>query len=120
MYFDFLNLIQKYSTEFTLITETKGGIDEYGDYQAGEKKETVMTAAIINFSQNKIIKSNGALSEKDLALYSLVELSDKLIGSTIIYKNNKYTLDSVLNNSEFTGVFAYKLKWCSAFGGGAV
>ena len=118
-YFNFSRLINKYKSEFTAITQTDGAWNARGVWESGSK-EVTMTGAIISQSENKIFRSEGTLTEKDKQLYMLKPI-DELIGSKVIYKGNTYELTACVDNAEFTGVYAYTLKYISAFneeGGG--
>jgi len=116
-YFNFSRLIGKYSREFTVISETDGSYNAAGDYISGEKTETVLTGAIIGFSENKIHRSEGTLTENDKALHTLEPIRDALMKGTVIFQGNKYRIETQKGkgNDEFTGCYSYTLKYCSAF-----
>ena len=121
-YFDFSRLINKYSTDFTVLTSTTGGYDEAGDWQAGEQTETKMHGAIISYKESKIFRAEGTLTANDKRLFLLQPIDSKLIGATAIYNGRKYNIEDCTENAQFTGVWAYTLKYVSAFknkGGGA-
>lgn len=116
-YFDFSYLIKKYSTPFTVNIPSAGGFDEYGDYVTEEPITIVMNGAIISHRENKIFKSGGTLTEQDRALYMLEPLQFALQGAKVIHDGKVYTIENSLENAEFTGVYAYTLKYVSVFGG---
>ena len=114
-YFDFTRLITKYSSEFTAITLKKDYIDDMGYVVDSEKEEITLTGAIISHSENKIFRSEGALTEKDKRLFMLTPIDEKLHGAKIVYEGEIYDLMSCTNNSKFTGVYMYNLKFVSTF-----
>jgi hypothetical protein len=114
-YFNFSSLIRKYSCVFTAIIENEGEYDEQGDYRHGKTTEMQLTGAIISFAQRKVHRSEGKLSEKDMHLFMTEKLPRPLLGAEIVYKGNKYKVESETENADFTGVFSYVLKWVSAF-----
>lgn len=114
-YFDFSRLIGKYSREFTAITHTKGSYDNKGKYQEGGKTKQKLEGAIIGFKESKIFRSSGTLTAKDKHLLMLEPISDALKGAEIIFEGEKFNIDAETENAEFTGVYAYVLKYVSAF-----
>ena len=117
-YFDFRYLIEKYSTSFVLKTLGKGEYNEKGDFVPGGPIETTLKGAIIAHRESKIFKSEGTLTEQDRALYMLEPLTDSLTGAEVIHGGKVYSIGNRLVNAEFTGVYAYTLKYVSVFGGG--
>lgn len=116
-YFNFTRLVEKYMNEFTLLVPTVGEYNDSGDWVDGEATKKVMRGAIISFKESKVFRSEGTLTANDKRLFTLEPLEKALIGSEIIYGNNKYKIDSETENAEFTGVYSYLLKFVSAFGG---
>ena len=114
-YFNFSRLIQRYSSEFTAITLLSGYYDKGGVWVDGETKEITLQGAIIKHRDTKIYKSNGTLTAKDRALFVTEPISDKLIGSQVVYENDVYSIENNLENAKFTGVYKYTLKYVSAF-----
>jgi hypothetical protein len=112
-YFDFSYLVNKYSTCFTAVTTVKVK-DKRGIWKEIERTKTDLQGAIIAHRQSKILNSNGAITEQDRALYTLIPLSDSLKGAKIVYDGKEYSITSELNNSPFTGVWAYNLHFVSA------
>ena len=115
-YFNFDNLVQDYSTTFTVVTFSEAGYNDSGDYQKGRETRTEYTGAIIAFTESKVFRSEGAITTKDKRLFMLQALPDALIGAHVEHDGQKYTIDSELENARFTGVYSYLLKWVSAFG----
>ena len=113
--FDFTRLVKKYSSDFVAEIHSEGQYDDMGDYVEGAKATVNLHGAIIAHKQSKIFKSGGAITEKDMALYMLEPLENSLQGAKIIYEGNRYSIGSLLENSQFTGVWAYNLKYVSAF-----
>lgn len=114
--FNFTRLIKKYSRNFVAEIPTEGGYNDKGDYVKGEPIKETLCGAIISHRQSKIFRSEGALTEQDRALYMLQPLKNSLQGAIIIFEGKRYTIGSLLENSEFTGVWAYNLKFVSVFG----
>ena len=118
-YFNFSNLIRKYTRPFTVITKGEGYYDDSGDYVDGTQTETTLYGAIIGFAEKKIYRSEGTLTEQDKALHMLTPIDEALMGATVIFNGNKYRIETQKgkDNAEFTGVYSYTLKYLSAFGG---
>lgn len=114
-YFDFSGLIADYENEFTVITTAKDSYNERGDLVKGQATETTMSGAIIGFRESKVFRSDGTLTAKDKHLFMLKRLPDALIGAKVRYKGQEYLIESETENAEFTGVYSYVLRWCSAF-----
>lgn len=120
-YYNFERLIKKYSNEFTLVTPATKVLNDMGDYITSEPTETAMTGAIIAIKESKIYRSEGTLKSQDRQLYMLSPIEKPLDGAKVIYNNNMYSIEDSTENAEFTGVYAYTLKFISAFnkkGGG--
>ena len=117
-YFDFNYLINKYSTTFIVEIPSAGDYDEFGDWQKGEPKRITLSGAIISHRENKIFRSEGTLTEQDRVLYTTEKLDFALKNAKVIHGNKIYSIGSMLENSAFTGVFSYSLKYVSVFGGG--
>ena len=56
------------------------------------------------------------MTGQDRALYMLKPLNKALLGAKIIHEGKLYSIGDLLENSAFTGVWAYTLKYVSAFG----
>lgn len=115
MYFNFKRLIEKYSTVFTAETPSQSGFDDSGDHVEGRTTKSTLKGAIIRHRDLKVIRSDGTFTSKDYALYMTSEPAFNLIGSIVHYEGKRFRVDSELNNSKFTGVWAYNLKYLSAF-----
>ena len=115
-YFDFERIVEKYSKEFIAEIPSEGGrFDDLGDYIGGEPKKVTMHGAIISHRESKVFKSGGTITQKDKALYMLKPLNKSLEGAKVIDEGKCYSIGSELENSEFTGVWAYNLQFVSAF-----
>lgn len=117
-YFDFSYLIKKYGTTFTAIVPGEGDYVS-GEWVDGAETEQTMTGAIIAHRASKVFQSGGTLTTQDRALYMEKPLTDALKRARIVYNGKEYRIGDELENSEFTGVYAYTLKYVSAFNGGA-
>lgn len=114
-YFNFARLIEKYNCEFTAVIQSEGYYDDSGEWVKGEETEIPMTGAIIGFKESKIFRSDGTLTAKDKHLFMLQPFDKALKGATVIYKGEKYNVEAETENADFTGVYAYVLKYVSAF-----
>ncbi len=113
MYFDFYDLIDKYSCSFTAVFRRQEHINPLGEAEF-EEVEKDFTGAIIGISEGKIYRSEGTLTDKDKYLFMFSELP--LVDTKIIYKGKCYKVEESVENAEFTGVYQYTLKYVSAFG----
>ena len=115
-YFHFERLIEKYISDFTAIVLSEGHYDtDTGDYIKGEKKIIPMQGAIISFKESKVFRSEGTLTEKDKRLFVLEPIGAELQTSEVVYKDDLYKIQECTENAQFTDVYAYTLKYVSAF-----
>lgn len=119
-YFNFERLIDKYGTEFTALIPAEGYYNDAGDWIAGTPTKIVLNGAIISMRESRILRSEGAYTLQDRALHMLSPLPKALKKARIIHNGKEYRIESELENSEFTGVWSYVLKFVSVFdeGGG--
>ena len=115
-YFNFSSLINRYSVDFKAICESKGSYDDNGEYVNGEKTEHTLHGAIIAYSENQIYRSEGKLTVQDKLLIMQKPIDEALHGAEVIYKDKRFKIGSELENSEFTGVYQYTLKYVSVLG----
>lgn len=115
-YFNFDRLINKYKSECTAITLAEGYYDDMGDFVKGEATETTIQGAIVSFQENKVHRSEGTLTTQDKRLFTLEPINNALHGAKVIHNGNVYNLEESSENAKFTGVYAYLLKYISAFG----
>lgn len=117
IYFDFNNLIDKYSCDFTILTQKQDEYDELGE-KISKNRTRDLRGAVIGINDSKIYRSDGVLTAKDKELFVKESLGD-IQNAIIIYDGNQYHVESnPQNNHQFTGVWQYTLKWLSAFKGG--
>ena len=114
-YFDFSGLIEDYSSTFEVVTCKGSGYNEAGVWTEGAEERIVLSGAIIAYTENKVLRSEGAVTTQDRKLHMLEKLPEALIGATVLFGGKKYRIHSELENAEFTGVWSYLLKWVSAF-----
>lgn len=114
-YFDFSGLIKDYENSFTVLTYSKAGYDERGQWQEGQETKTVLKGAVIGFKEGKVFRSDGAITSKDKRLFMLQRLPQALVGAKLHYNGQEYTIESELENAEFTGVYSYFLRWVRVF-----
>lgn len=113
-YFNFERLITKYKSAVTLVLSVQGGYDENGDYVKTSTSKEV-EGAVISITDSKLYRSDGTLTAKDKVLYMLEPIKNDLQGAKVTYKGNLYSIDNCKEDFEFTGVYAYTLKYVSAF-----
>lgn len=113
-FYNFKRLISKYSAPFKVVVK-EGQYNEVGDYVDGSSEIIDMVGAIIGFKQSRIYRSEGNLTTKDKHLFLNEPIDNALIGSFVIYKGEKYTIESETENASFTDVYAYTLKFVSSF-----
>ena len=114
-YFNFRRLIERYSNDFVAEIPSESYYDNFGEYQKGEPTSKKLRGAIISHLESKIFRSEGALTGQDRVLYMLEPLENALQLAKIIHEDKVFSVGDSLNNSEFTGVWAYTLKYVSAF-----
>lgn len=114
-YFDFSGLIDDYSSLFEVITHAEGSYNDAGDWIEGAEERIMMRGAIIAYTENKVLRSEGAITTKDRKLHMLEKLPDALMGALVLFSGRKYRIASELENAEFTGVYSYLLKAVSTF-----
>lgn len=114
-YFDFKRLVKKYSKDFVAEIISEGFYDDVGDWIVGTPKAVNLHGAIISHRENKIFRSDGTLTDKDMALYMLEPLENALQTAKIVFEGKVFSVGNSLNNGDFTGVWAYTLKYVSAF-----
>lgn len=114
-YFNFSRLINKYKSSFVSITLADGYYNESGDWEKCETTETTIEGAIISFKESKVFRAEGTLTTNDKRLFMLQPLDDKLHGLKAIYDGKVYNIEDCTENAEFTGVWAYTLRYVSAF-----
>lgn len=116
-YFNFTRLINKYKSAFTAITLTCGYYNDAGDWVAEDQEKIDLEGAIISFKESKVYRSEGAYTTNDKRLFMLKPIDDKLNGAKVAYEGKVYSVEDNTENAKFTGVYAYTLKFCSAFKG---
>ena len=116
-YFNFKRLIGKYSREFTVTVKGEKTLNAAGDYVYGTPQQYTLRGAIIGYAENKIHRSEGQLTQQDMALHMTEPINEVLIGTTVIFDGNTYRIEAQKGkgNADFTGVFSYTLKYVSAF-----
>lgn len=113
--FDFSYLIEKYSSDFVVVIPSDGDYDDMGRWVEGSTTQKTLRGAIISHQQSKIFKAGGTITEQDKALYMLEPLENSLQGAEITHDGKRYSIGSMLENAKFTGVWAYNLRYVSAF-----
>lgn len=115
MIFDFSGLIKEHYSEFTAVIPSKGHYDSKGDYIREAEQQISLQGAIIEHRKSKVYRSEGTITQQDMALYMLEPLEKALYGAKVSYEGNTYQIGDELSNGKFTGVWHYNLKYVSAF-----
>lgn len=115
-YFNFHRLINKYKGKLTAITLSDGYYNESGDWVNGAKEETTIQGAIISFKESKVHRSEGTLTANDKRFFTEQPIGDNLYGVKAICNGKIYSIEDCTENANFTGIYAYTLKYISAFG----
>lgn len=113
--FNFSRLVNKYGSEFTVIIPAKSELNDSGDFVKGEPEKKTLFGAIIGRGEKSVFRSEGKLTEKDKRLFMLEEIDKSLLGTKVVYENEVFSILSSTENAKFTGVWAYTLKYVSAF-----
>ena len=114
-HFNFRRLIEKYSSEFTVITYGKSETKDNGDIVKPEPKKTTLYGAILSRGESVVFRSDGNLTAKDKRLFMLTEIDKALLNSKVVYEGEVFKIQGSTDNSKFTGVWAYVMKYVSAF-----
>ena len=115
VYFDFRRLINKYISTFEAVLLTGGYFDDVGEWVEADKETITMYGAVISYRESKVYRSEGTLTAKDKRLFMLMPLDDKLHGAKVVYEGDVYSVEDATDNAKFTGVWAYTMKYVSAF-----
>ena len=82
---------------------------------AEDQEKIDLEGAIISFKESKVYRSEGTYTANDKRLFMLKPIDDKLNGAKVAYEGKVYSVEDNTENAKFTGVYAYTLKFCSAF-----
>lgn len=110
-------MIKKYSVDFVAEIPSEGYYNDSGDWVLGSPKHYKLRGAILSHRELKVFRSEGTLTGQDRALFMLEPLENALQLAKIIHGGKEYSVGELLENSRFTGVWAYTLKYVSAFKG---
>lgn len=114
-YFNFTRLIEKYSQDLTVEIPAEGKFNEKGVYEAGKVTKENIRGAVIRHKKFKSFRNEGTVATIDSTLYVLKKLPNAFTGCLLNDGNNLYHIGAELENGAFTGVYAYDLKYHSAF-----
>lgn len=117
-YFNFDKLIEQYSRDVTITVPGEGHYGDNGDWIDGIDETVTVFGAVINFRESKVFRSEGTLTTQDKRLFTLEPLRMALKGSVAVFNGNKYNIEDNTENAEYTGVYAYTLRYNSAFKAG--
>lgn len=115
-YFHFERLIRKYSRPFDVYVPATGTYDA-GRYVDGKAQKASVTGAILSRYRGKQFQQGGTIETQDRVLYMLSPIDKALLGAEVHFEGNTYQIaeDRQTGNESFTGVYAYTLRWVSAF-----
>lgn len=114
--YDFNRLIEKYSTNFMIISNSDGQYVD-GVYQKGAESQTPAKGAVVPFSERKIYQSGGTYTAKDRQLYMRTAIEKPFNNKQVIYKGNTYNLEEDTDWEEYADAHVYVMKYVSRFGG---
>ena len=114
-YFDFSNLINKYKSEFIAILPSEGKYNDAGDWVEGKPTKVTFEGAVISFKESKIFRSEGTLTTNDKRLFMFEQLGKIIDGLKVVHDNKLYSVEDCTQNARFTGIYAYTLRYVSAF-----
>lgn len=118
-YYNFTRLINKYSSVLRVIAYSDNTINDLGDYEKSVETQEEIKGAVISRTESKIYRAEGTLNANDKRLFTLTPLKKALKGSKVVYEDKVYSVEDNVDNSKFTGCYAYTLKYVSAFDRGA-
>lgn len=107
--YNFTRLINKYSTDFTLIIPSDGHY-EGGIYKDGKPTTEIRAGAIVPLSQRKVYQSGGNYTAQDKELYTVKRIDRALLGGKILYKGEYYSVEEETDYSDFGDVYHYMLR----------
>ena len=107
--YNFTRLINKYSTDFTLIVPSEGYY-EGGIYKEGKSTTEVLTGAIIPLSKRKIYQLGGNYTAQDKELYMIKRINKALLGGKVLYKGDYYSIEEETDYSDFAEIYHYMLR----------
>lgn len=107
--YDFTRLINKYSTDFTLIVPSEGHY-EGGIYTESEATTEVLTGAVIPLSQRKIYQLGGNYTAQDKELYTTERIDKALFGGKVLYKGDYFSIEEEADYSDFADIYHYMLR----------
>ncbi len=111
--FAFRDLIEQYSVAFDIESVVPGSYDNLGEYVAGETTLTPSRGALIPIASRVVYESGGRIDEKDR---QLIKVGAPLtLGSTVLYKGERYRVESWTNHGDYGDFETYLLKYVSAF-----
>jgi hypothetical protein len=107
--YDFTQLIKKYSTEFTVLSQKESRYDG-GIRVDGETVTTVLSGAVVPLGERKLYQSGGAYTSQDRSLYMFKRIPQALMDGKVLYKGDTYSIEEETEYSDFADVFIYTLR----------
>ncbi|MDO5397060.1 MAG: hypothetical protein Q4G33_03940 [bacterium] len=107
--YNFTRLINKYSTNFTLIVPSEGQY-EGGIYKDGKPTTEIRAGAIVPLSQRKVYQLGGNYTAQDKELYTARRIEKALSGCKVLYKDVYYSVEEETDYSDFGDVYHYMLR----------
>lgn len=113
--FDFSRLINTYSVECLLLSESVSGSYIGGEWVPGaEAVSESIKGAVIPMTAHKLYQSGGTYTEQDREFITYKEISLEP-SHFIVYKGLKYQVLENTDYSDYAGFYAYNLKRVGAF-----
>lgn len=110
---DFSRIIEKYSTDFTIIEFSEGNYED-GEYVKGNEIRNPKKGAIFPMSQRKIYNSGGNYKTQDKQLYTTQYISLET-EKFILHNKRKYKIEEDTDYSDFADIYIYILKRVDSF-----
>ena len=111
--FAFKDLIDRYSVAFDIEHVLEGSYDDLGEWVDGVTVTTPARGALIPIPSRAVYESGGRINEKDRQLIKAG--TPVALGSHVVYKGERYQVESWTNHGDYGDFEVYLLKHVSAF-----
>lgn len=111
--FAFQDLIERYSVAFDVETVGPGAYDDLGEWVDGVLVTVPARGALIPIASRAVYESGGRINEKDRQLIKVGEAVP--LGATVVYKTERYKVESWTNHGDYGDFEVYLLKHVSVF-----
>lgn len=111
--FGFSDLIRRYSVAYDIETVTLGGYDALGEWVNGVTTLSPDRGALIPMASRAVYQSGGRITEMDRQL--IKAHGSVPLGAVVLYKGERYKVESWTNHGDYGDFNVYLLKHVSAF-----